>query len=338
MNESKIRINKESLNPGQRTNWFYIKGGTSIYRILPPKPESNGYPFKKWIVNWGLVDPQRGSIKPYVSGLMNNNYCPLDDYYKKLKLKIEDMSNETKSLKEDDPKKIDLLNRIKKLNKYLFSMKLRFSYVYNAIDQSGKVGLLVLPFTAHRKLQKTMLEYINTYGQDPTSLYDLPNDSGVWMKFTRTGEGFDTEYDVSKNQITVKDESGGIMYKDDRSPLPKEIQDKYFIEMCKDLETIYTTSTNEELLNVLMINLQNRSIENPDILIPGYDNFSKIKPIEEKKTINTKTEEAKTEPTKPFQEPVVNFSPKISVKIQDVPEGATEEDDLSKMAEAILGE
>jgi len=329
MTENKIRINKDALNPGQKTNWFYLKNGTSTFRILPPKVESNGYPFKKWILSWGLIDPQRGSLRPYVSALMSGNFCPLDDYYKKLKLKIENMTSEQKKLSEDDPKKADLTNRIKKLNKYAFSMKLKYSYIYNAVDQSGKVGLLVAPFTVHRQLQKVMLEYINTYGQDPTSLLDLPNDSGVWIKITRSGEGFDTEYVVSKNQITVKDETGGILYKDDRSALPKEIQERYFAEMCRDLDSLYTPSTIEELNSVLMLNLKNRAQENPDILVPGYDNFDNVKAV----VIENKEQPVNQQ----VSQPTIAPSQPITTKIQDLSNVECEEDDLCKMAESILG-
>lgn len=339
-NNPKIRINRDSLNSGQKLNWHYIKSGTSIYRILPPK-EVNGYPYHKWILCWGLLDPERGTIRPYASSLMTEEFCPIDDYHKKLKTKLEVLMAEAKSLKEEDPKKEILKERISKINKCLFHYKLRYVYIYNAIDQSGKVGLLVVPFTAHRKLQKVMNDYISTYNQDPTSLGDRPDDSGVWMKFTRTGERFDTTYDVEINKITIKDPSGDISYKDDRSPLPKQVQDKFYDELHKDLTTIYPLNTPEKLKTVLLLNLKERVKENEELLIAGYDDFSKLGEqkisdkvndnTNSKETVNPKYEEK--EIATPSKETITHSEPVSKVEDKSVEE---ESDDLMLEAERII--
>ncbi len=274
---SKIRINKDSLSTGTKTNWFYLKDGVSIYRILPPKLGSNGYPYKRWIVCWGLNDPERGTIKPCVSGYMTNGkFCPIDDYNKKLTEKKTNMEESLKKTQEGTSEWQSLKDRISYLGKYLFSMKIRYNYIYNAADKSGKTGLLVLPATAHRQLQKLMMEYMNDYGQDPTSLNSATEDSGVWFKFERTGKGFDTEYSVKKNQNTVKAENGAISYVDDRSALPEEIVKNYDTDMVKDLETIYQIKSVEEITKILMLNLKARAAENKDILVDGYDKFDNI--------------------------------------------------------------
>ena len=114
-----------------------------------------------------------------------------------------------------------------------------------------------------------MDKYIKDYNQDPTSLSSEPTDSGIWFNITKTGKGFDTSYDAAKNQIKAKDESGVLIYKDDRSPLAESIVHN-FDTLGYDLNSLYQKLSYEELKDILVANLLNLSRELPELLVPGF--------------------------------------------------------------------
>jgi hypothetical protein len=305
MNE-KIKINKDALRFGKKRKFFYIKKGSTDYRILPPHQNANGFPYKKWILCWNLIDPEKNVMRPYVSSLMTNNRCPVNEYSKKIKQKIDILSTELKTKTENTPEHKDLKDRISKLRAFSFRVSPKYGYYYNAINKDNEVGILSLNTTSHNQLKKSFNDYISIYNQDPTSLNNEPNDSGVWFRFNREGEGFDTEYTVKRNQIALKDENGGIIYKDDRSSLPQEVKDKYFDSMCEDLESLYTYSSYDELRTVLLINLKEKSKENPDILVEDFDDFSEIEGI----SFEEKAEaQPASQPAQPASQPVQPAQP-----------------------------
>jgi hypothetical protein len=127
-------------------------------------------------------------------------------------------------------------------------------YVYNAVDKSGEVGLLELKTTAHRKMKAEMMQYIQDYNQDPTSLNSEEDDSGVWFDVIRSGMGRDTEYDVKKCQIKTKNAAGRITFEDDRSPLPESVVGN-FENLAYNLHSIYQIKSYDELSDILEANM-----------------------------------------------------------------------------------
>ena len=58
---SKIKINLDSLKSRREWKRHKVKDGHNVFRILPPFGEaSNGYPYRKWQIIWGLADLETG--------------------------------------------------------------------------------------------------------------------------------------------------------------------------------------------------------------------------------------------------------------------------------------
>jgi hypothetical protein len=137
-----------------------------------------------------------------------------------------------------------------------------------------------------------MLNYINDYNQDPTSLNSDENDSGVWFDIIRTGVGRDTEYDVKRVSIKTKDpQTGKISFVDDRSPLPSSIVENYQ-NLAYDLSSVYQTKTYEELSEILEANMP-RIIE----MCPDADLSADITNKTPNTTATTKTTTKATKPS-----------------------------------------
>jgi len=249
---SKIKLNLDSLKSRREWKRHKVKDGHNVFRILPPYGESsNGYPYRKWQVIWGLLDPESGRKRPFASSMTSEKRCPVTEYVSKLKVKAETLEAE---LKASGMSKEDVSARLKAVKDLINELSPKTVYVYNAVDKSGEVGLLELKSTAHKKMKSEMNRYIQDYNQDPTSLNSADDDSGVWFDVTRQGMGRDTEYDVNRCQIKTKSASGKLSFEDDRSPLPEAVVENYD-NLAYDLSSVYQIKSYEDLEQILHANM-----------------------------------------------------------------------------------
>lgn len=272
---SKISINMDSLKPKKEWKRHKINPGRNVFRILPPfGDEANGYPYRKWQIVWGLLDPESGRMRPFASSSTTEKRCPITEYVEALQKKAETLKGKLQAAGDSED---DIKEALKPLNKVIGNLRPKTVYAYNAADKAGTVGILEVKSTAHKILKELMMTYIKDYNQDPTSLNSDADDSGVWFDFVRSGEGFKTEYDVEKVQMKTK-VNGQLTFVDDRSPLPENVVENY-ADLAYDLGSIYQIKTYDQLREILMANLRNIVKECPDALIPGFDDFSDVPEI-----------------------------------------------------------
>lgn len=251
---NKIKINLDSLKARREWKRHKVKDGHNVFRILPPFGDSsNGYAYRKWQIIWGLTDPDSGRARPFASSMTSEKRCPITEYVQALKKKSETLRAQLQAAGEAEE---SIKDRLSNLNKLITDLSPKTVYIYNAADKSGEVGLLELKSTAHKKMKAEMVQYIQDYNQDPTSLNSEESDSGVWFNVVRTGEGRDTEYDVKKYQNKVKKATGGFSFEDDRSPLPDSVVENYD-NMAYDLASVYQVKSYDELQEILSANMAN---------------------------------------------------------------------------------
>ena len=337
---SKISINLDSLKPKKEWKRHKIKEGHNVFRVLPPFGDTaNGYPYRKWMVIWGMLDPESGRARPFASSLTTEKQCPIFEYVDALQKKAEGMKAK---LQAGGASKEDILEALKPLNKVISTLRPKTVYAYNAIDKAGVVGILEVKATAQKKLKELMMTYIKDYNQDPTSLNSETEDSGVWFDFIRTGQYFDTEYDVEF--VQTKSKVNGVLTKvDDRSPLPDNVVENY-ADLAYDLSSIYQVKTYDQLQEILMANLKNIVKECPEALIAGWDDFSNAAEI--------KSEDTDDGPrTRQAAKPAATAKPaakNVHLNLADEDDGGTDEapaatvaasaedDDIFALADSIL--
>jgi len=267
---AKITINQDALKPRKEWKRHKVGVGDNIYRILPPFGDVNVHqnvPFKKWSVVWGLVDPSSGRMRPVNSPINSEERkCPIYDYLDLLTKKIDNLKKQytEQGFSEDQVK-----DKLTDLNKLLWEIRPKHVYAYNACDKSGTVGILEIKTTAHKAMKKRMVEYINVYSQDPTSLNSDVDDSGVWFNITREGERKETKYDVVFNVTREKDAQGRLISVDDRSALAAHIVEKYD-DVGYDLNKLYKSLSYDELKTLLILNIDMWAQDNPQVLVPGF--------------------------------------------------------------------
>jgi len=256
MTNPKIKLNLDSLKSRKDVKRHKVKDGHNIFRILPPFGEnSNGYPYRKWQIIWGLIDPQSNRARPYSDSMMAEKRSPIVEFTNELKARAEKMNA---TLTAAGASEEDVAERCQGINALISDLLPRTSYSYNAVDKSGEVGLLELKSTAHKDMKEKMNKYIQDYNQDPTSLNSADDDSGVWFDVVRTnetGKFRDTKYKVEKVQTKKKDANGKVSFVDDQSPLPDAVVEN-FENLAYDLSAIYQQKTYEELKEVLDFNME----------------------------------------------------------------------------------
>lgn len=248
---TKIKLNLDSLKSRREWKRHKVKDGHNVFRILPPFGEaSNGYPYRKWQIIWGLTDPESGRARPFASSMTSEKRCPVTEYVGELKKRADNLEAQ---LKASGASKDDVTVRLKDLRELINNLSPKTVYIYNAADKAGEVGLLELKSTAHKAMKGQMNQYIQDYNQDPTSLNSADDDSGVWFDITRQGLGRDTEYDVAKCQTRVKN-GAALSFVDDRSPLPDSVVQNYD-NLAYDLTSVYQVKTFDELNEILQANM-----------------------------------------------------------------------------------
>jgi hypothetical protein len=265
---AKISINQDALKPKREWKRHKVKEGSNPYRFLPPFGEgSNGYPYRKWMVIWGLCDPESGRMRPYASSITTSEKrCPVMEYVDELRKVVETKKSKLQASGLSDK---EIKEQLKPLNRIIGDLRPKTIYAWNAVDKAGTLGILEVKPTAQKQIKDLMRSYIKDYNQDPTSINSDDDDSGVWFDIKRTGTGFDTEYTVVKVQMMTKI-NGQPTYVDDRGALPDHIRENWEDE-AYDLSAIYQIKTYAELREVLDANLKDIVDACPEAALNRFD-------------------------------------------------------------------
>jgi hypothetical protein len=284
---AKITINMDSLKSGRDYVRHKINDGSNIYRILPPHGDTsvhNNYPYRRWSTVW-LNDPKTNKPRPFATPLMDGKDCPIKEYGDALTARIEQIKNKLTSEGYSDS---EIKTELEGLRKIQWSLKVNYTYVYNACDQAGTVGILELKPTAHKSMKKMMNLFITENSQDPTTLGASSDEYGVWFNILKEGQKKDTEYSVAFHQTKEK-RDGRLVKIDDTSPLPDNVIENYD-SLAYDLNAVYTRKTYADLKTLLLYNLSLVAQDVPEAILPGYE-------IEDANETVTKSVPVKTLPT-----------------------------------------
>lgn len=240
-----IGLNMDAYKDKKVIKRHKIADGENVYRILPPNsPDLNGVPFVYYASVWGLKTKSGKSI-PYAdpSCFNEDRKSPIYDFFKENEAAIKSLTES-----KDTPKPV---------KDFIENIKPKKSYMYNAVNKKGEVGLLEIKTTAHQALKKAFIKYIQDFAQDPTSLSSTDEDSGVWFCFTREGTGRDTEYKVDVNMVKVK-QNGRILMDFDRGPdaaLPQSVLDNWESQAYNLKEDCFIKKTYGEFTTLFLVTL-----------------------------------------------------------------------------------
>lgn len=180
-------------------NWFKLKDGDSVYRILPPMGDlrEDG----KWSVFYSIhygYKNTAGEMRTFVSPEQKNRKTKMVEVRDAAKERIQQLEAKLKAAKEAGAS--DLVEQLLKL---VGGKKSRYNldnnHYMNVVDLQGNIGILKIRHRAKLALD-AQIEKLRKNGIEP-----LDPLSGRYFVFTRSGMGMETTYQVSiyKKKINV---------------------------------------------------------------------------------------------------------------------------------------
>lgn len=228
-------LNLDGMASGNRREIkrFKVTEGSHLYRILPPFGTDHQKRASRQIqLHWGYMTSD-GKKRPLVCSYQHEGSCPIC-------IKVKSMEEDLKALKDSGADE----DEIKELEQTISARRVKRSFLLNAANKEGEVGVLEIPKTAHDQLLDLMREQITKFAKNPTSLKD-----GVWFLFTRSGKGFKTEYKVAVNKAIVKVD-GEDLERVDRAPLAPAISEDYE-SLAYDIHSMYKPQSSADLARIV---------------------------------------------------------------------------------------
>lgn len=184
---------------------FKIQDGDNVYRILPPmgKLAKAGKWYDYYRVEWGYKN-SAGKNRPFQDVRKVNFQNKMVEVESEAHLRRESLKAEKEALVKTlraNPQDGAALARVKEVTEDLKRYNLDAKYYLNAIDLSGKIGLLKVGSRAYKAL-KTQIDELRKQGVDPISI-----ENGRFFNFNRsnpTGNFNDTAYQVTVYQENVQ--------------------------------------------------------------------------------------------------------------------------------------
>jgi len=283
---------------------FKVTDGSHIFRILPPFGIDNQRKASRQIqLHWGY-EKKDGKPSPLTCAYPVDGVCPICIKNRELMAEAEEfkISGDMESFEATT----EAANRI----------KAKRSFLLNAANKDGEVGVLEIVKTAHDQLVELMREYLNKYGKNPTSLKD-----GVWFVFSRSGKGFKTEYKVAINKTMMTLDDGDQVEKVDRTALAANIMENYET-LAYDIHAMYKPIKGADLQRIVDGEKIDEVIKWEKTAAPkkAVEEEVEFEAMEEEPVVMPAVEAKKPEPVKkaaPVAKPAPKVAPVEAVQVED---------------------
>jgi hypothetical protein len=231
-----MKIGKAQYETKKRKNYFSIKEGSNLFRILPPL--GNLADKSKWAVyysvHYGYFNSEK-KMKPFASPEWRNPKTKVIEIRDAAKDRIKEMK---KAL--EDAKKSGDIAVVKALKEMLKIYNLSSHWYMNAINTNNEIGLLKIRHKAKLALDAEIRKLV-AMGIDPTSV-----DQGRFFEFSRIGSGPDTVYSVRVATEKVNVPGYGIVENERIHVLDESIIARLDSEAF-ELDRIFPRPTEEEV-------------------------------------------------------------------------------------------
>ena len=184
-----MKIGSPDKKHNAKKNYFSIKKGTQVFRILPPLGDlaDRGIWNRYYAIHFGYRTTE-GYLRPFVSPEVVNRKTKMVEVRDAAKDHINTLLKTKASLVESltaNPEDTKAKARLDKIEQLLSSFNLEKRYYVNAMDQNGNIGLLKLKTREKNALDAAREQIKAEEGIDPIAV------AGAFLTFTKHGEGRD---------------------------------------------------------------------------------------------------------------------------------------------------
>jgi hypothetical protein len=300
-----MKIGKAQYEAKKRKNYFSIKEGDHLFRILPPL--GNLADKNKWAVyysvHYGYLNSEK-KMKPFASPEWRNPKTKVVEVRDAAKDRLKEME---KAL--DDAKKAGNTAVVKAIEEMLNTYNLDSHWYVNAINANNEIGLLKIRHKAKLALDAEIKKLV-AMGIDPTSV-----DQGRFFEFSRTGSGRDTVYSVRVAKKKENIPGHGIVEKDWTHVLDESIIARLDSEAF-ELDRIFPKPTEEEV----------RAIVEGDKAkdYSAIDAILGVQQMTDEESLSHEEEpESDAEESTPVQAVTTSAAPQVESKPVEVPKTVT---------------
>lgn len=239
-NEFQIGKSDFSKKTFTKANWFKLEIGENLFRLLPPlfSLAATGV-YKVFYSTHGGFKNARGNQikfqciekKDFKTKIISQ-HCPVCDL-------VEDYKKQYDELKKSGRATDQQLSAFHQ--KFIMPFQADKKYYLNAINTSGEIGLLPLPYKCAMSLEK-LLEIENSKGKDPTGI------DGAFISFSKQSR-YKGDPQVNYFANLAFEQDGEVLRVKKHTLTPEvinQIKDK-----AKDLGTLYRTFTPEQIANLV---------------------------------------------------------------------------------------
>lgn len=239
---------------GGKRNWFKIKDGDNVFRILPPlgdlQEDGRWSVYHK--VHYGYRN-SKNEMRTFLSPELKNRKTKM--------IEVPDAAlNRINQLKAalDEAKKAKDESKTAKLLELVGGTKSRYNldnnHYLNVVDLQGNIGILKIRHKCKLALDAT-IKKLRDSGVEP-----LDPDSGRFFVFSRSGMGTETVYQVSVYKKTLQVAGVGEVQQDLVHTITEDIAKRCLIEN-KDgsftykeaarLDTLFRSLSSEEVERIV---------------------------------------------------------------------------------------
>ena len=250
----KIGTRKKATGGYEKKEFFSLKDGDNVYRILPPLGElaDDGVWSVYHKVHFGYKNGE-GRMRVFLSPEVRDKNRmvvvsdPALERIQKLeaaRVKAKEMGNAA---------------AVKKLDEQLYSYSLDKKHYMNVMTLDGKIGVLKIPHKSKLALEAEMKK-LEAQGIDPLS----PED-GRFFSFSRSGRGLDTIHQVRVYEETVT-ENGRRIKVEKVHTLTDDVLSRLEKEASLNLRTLYRETTEEQVREIVEADMKGDYSRIDDIL------------------------------------------------------------------------
>jgi hypothetical protein len=198
-----FKLGKAKLTTFAKKNYFKLKDGDNVYRILPPMFDcaDNGVWNRYYAVEYGYKN-SKGKICPFQDVRVVDRKTKMVEVESPAFLLRQKMQENVKKAQEMmDAGKISK-DAFEKVKEQAGQFNLDAKFYVNAIDLQGNIGLLKIPTKAMEQI-KNIVKTKDEAGYDCLGV-----ETGMFFKINRSGMGRSTTYVVTeykqKKMVTIE--------------------------------------------------------------------------------------------------------------------------------------
>jgi len=239
---------------GNKRNWFKLKDGDSVFRILPPMGDNaeDGRWSQFFGIHYGYKN-SKGEMRTFQSPLVRNNKTKMIEVPDAA---LERINQLTAKLADAKAAKNDEL--VGQLLKLVGGQKSRYNldnnHYLNVIDLQGNIGILKIRHKAKLALD-TAIKKLRDNGIEP-----LDPENGRYFVFSRSGIARDTLYQVTVYKKKLNVDGVGMVEQDVVHTITDDIAKRclvinkdgsYTYKEAANLSTLFKKPTAQEVARIV---------------------------------------------------------------------------------------